>query len=198
MKLERLLLAVLWLQATSCSASWVIAEQAASLPSPADSVVEMPGQGHPQAEGPDVIGCREASALAKADSLSTWLEVVQIVRSGEPVQFTMHVHNVSPCPVFLRSSGIQSPDSTIFNRDFTVFTPGGTEVWRLGHGVPFPAGGAHRTLQPGGVLILSWVWDGRDNARKPVRPGQYLVRGYPFVNRPDLHVTEPVPLRIVP
>ena len=115
---------------------------------------------------------------AVADQLRVRLVSPADVRAGETVPLMVQLENTGkrPLDLYLRGRPIAF--------DVVVSDRRGALVWQRLRGAIVPAIVQLRTIEPGTTLELEGTWDQRDDAGKPVAPGEYLLRASVLTDQP--------------
>ena len=92
-----------------------------------------------------------------------------VYRAGELVELTLAATNSGSAPVTLTA-----PSSQLY--DFVVLQ-NSLEVWRWSRGRMFLTVLTPLTIRPGETRRFKEKWDQRDQAGRPVGPGDYVVEG---------------------
>jgi len=106
---------------------------------------------------------------AESDSLRLHIVVPERIASGEQMQVTFRVENVSGRPLELYLRGRTIAFNVIIMRD-------GEVVWRRLDDDAIPAILRLEMLERGGILELTDSWDQRSAKGERVPPGEYTVR----------------------
>jgi len=112
---------------------------------------------------------RPGVTVPSPDSLELDLQVPDTVRIGDPVPIVLTITNRTTRRLALYLRGRE------ITFDVTVSRPGGALVWRKLEGEVIPAIVRLEELAPGAVLTVRDSWHQRDQAGRPVPPGEYQV-----------------------
>lgn len=143
--------------------------------------------------GPTVAGASATPPTTSManDSLRLILELPDSVEAGRDVPMTLLATNPTDRPLDLYLTS----EPPAF--DLTVTDSAGEVVWRRLEGEILTMVLRLETLEPGGTLSLSDVWDQRDAEGAPVPPGTFTVRGELLTEQGPVP-TKPQTLTILP